>query len=150
MPTATFESHGSDSKPPQKTLTQRLKRAGVMTFRALSGLVVVFLGWDTLIKLFAFSVAVEGTASLGYPVHLVIWIGLLEFLCLVIYLLPRTEVLGAVLWTAYLGGAIATHVRVGNPLFSHVLFPIYIAVFLWGKLWLKSETLRQVLPLEMR
>jgi len=70
-----------------------------------------------------------------------------QLVCLAVYLVPRTAVLGAVLWTGYLGGAIATHVRVGNPLFSHVLFPIYVAAFIWGSLWLREPRLRALLPL---
>jgi hypothetical protein len=65
--------------------------------------------------------------------------------CLVVYLIPRTAVLGAILWTGYLGGAIATHVRVGNPLFSHLLFPVYVAALLWAGLWLRDERVRAVL-----
>lgn len=66
---------------------------------------------------------------------------------LVIYLIPQTSVLGAILWTGYLGGAIATHVRVGSPLFTHVLFPIYVALLLWGGLWLRDDRLRVLLPI---
>jgi hypothetical protein len=73
-----------------------------------------------------------------------ITIGLIQVVCLAVYLLPRTAILGAVLWTGYLGGAIATHVRVGNPLFSHILFPIYVAALLWGGLWLRDRRLRGV------
>jgi hypothetical protein len=72
---------------------------------------------------------------------------MLQLACLVLYLVPRTSVLGAVLWTGYLGGAVATHVRVGNPLLSHTLFPIYVAALLWGGLWLRDQRVRSVLPL---
>ena len=73
-------------------------------------------------------------------------LGIVQLVCLAFYLVPRTAVLGAVLWTGYLGGAVATHVRIGHPLFSHVLFPVYVAVLLWVGLWLRDERLRTVLP----
>ena len=66
-------------------------------------------------------------------------------MCLVTYVIPRTSVLGAVLWTGYLGGAVAIHVRAGSPLFSHTLFPIYVAAFLWGGLWLRDRRVRALL-----
>ena len=69
---------------------------------------------------------------------------MIQLACLVVYLVPRTAVLGAVLWTGYLGGAIATHVRVENPLFTHVLFPVYVAALLWGGLWLRVPALRAI------
>jgi hypothetical protein len=89
--------------------------------------------------------ALQGTIQLGYPTSAVLPLGIVQLICLAVYLFPRTSVLGAVLWTGYLGGAIATHVRVGDPLFSHVLFPVYVAALLWGGLWLRDETLREVL-----
>src|SRR5262249_13238732 len=84
-------------------------------------------------------VAVEANAQLGYPPSVIRGIGLLEIGCLVVYVIPRTSLLGAILWTGYLGGAIATHVRVGNPLFSHTLFPTYVAALLWAGLWLRDR-----------
>jgi len=112
----------------------------------MSGAAALFLLFDATVKVLELPVAMEGTSQLGYPASVVFGLGLLQLACLVVYLVPRTSVLGAVLWTGYLGGAVATHVRVGNPLFSHVLFPIYVAVLLWGGLWLRDEQLRAVLP----
>ncbi len=89
--------------------------------------------------------AIEGTTRLGYPAHVVRGLGVVEVACLALYLFPRTAPLGAVLWTGYLGGAIATHVRIGSPLFSHVLFPIYVAAMLWGGLWLRDPRVRALL-----
>jgi hypothetical protein len=111
----------------------------------LSGFAVLFLTFDTVIKLLQVPIAVEGTTVLGYPASVITAIGLIEVVCLVVYLIPRTAVLGAILWTGYLGGAIATHVRVQNPLFSHVLFPIYVAALLWGGLWLRDRRVRNLL-----
>lgn len=114
--------------------------------RVLSGLGVAFMAFDAGIKVLRLPMAVEGTTSLGYPASVVLPLGVVQVVCLGLYLVPRTAALGAVLWTGYLGGAIATHVRLGNPLFSHVLFPIYVAAMLWGGLWLRDARLRAMLP----
>ena len=98
-------------------------------------------------KLLRLAPAVEGTVALGYPEHTVAVIGAIELVCLVLYLVPQTAVLGAVVMTGYLGGAVATHVRIGNPLLSHTLFPIYVAAMLWGGLYLREPRLRALLPL---
>lgn len=114
--------------------------------RILSGLAVLFLLFDATVKLFKLPVAVEATTRLGYPESVMIPLGLIEVSCLIAYLVPRTSVLGAILWTGYLGGAVATQVRVGNPLFGQTLFPIYVAAFLWTGLWLRDQRLRAVVP----
>ena len=114
--------------------------------RVLTGLAVLFLAFDASMKLFLVPQAVETTGALGYPAHLLPIIGAIQVVCLVAYLVPRTAVLGAVLWTGYLGGAIASHVRVENPLFSHTLFPIYIAALIWGGLWLRDARVRALIP----
>lgn len=114
-------------------------RKAIWTGRILSGLAVLFLAFDAAMKLFRVPAAVEGTTQLGYPAGTLLGIGLLQVVCLVIYLVPRTAIIGAVLWTGYLGGAIATHVRVGSPLFTHILFPVYVAALLWGGLWLRDR-----------
>ncbi len=120
-------------------------RPALWTGRVLSALAVLFLTFDASMKLFLVPEAIEGTASLGYPVHVLPIIGVIQVICLVAYLVPRTAVLGAVLWTGYLGGAIATHVRVENPLFTHVLFPIYVAAFIWGGLYLRDSRVRALI-----
>ena len=122
------------------------RRKAIWGGRVASALAVLFLAFDATIKVLELPVAVEGTTQLGYPATVIFGLGLVQVACLVVYLIPRTAVLGAVLWTGYLGGAIATHVRVGNPLFSHVLFPIYVALLLWGGLWLRDARLRSLLP----
>ena len=101
-----------------------LPPARVRTGRVLSGVAVLFLAFDAAMKLLQVPMAVEGTIQLGYPASSLLVIGLIQVVCLAVYLVPRTAILGAVLWTGYLGGAIATHLRVGNPLFTHMLFPI--------------------------
>lgn len=115
------------------------------TGRVLSGLAVLFLTFDLSGKLFASAQFVEGTTSLGWQAHHLPILGVLQLACLVLYLAPRTAVLGAVLWTGYLGGAIATHLRIDNPLFSHVLFPTYVAALLWGGLYLRDRRVRALL-----
>jgi hypothetical protein len=113
--------------------------------RVLTGLASVFLLFDAVVKLAMSPEAIAGTQELGWPVSVVRGLGVLELVCLVTYLVPRTAVLGAVLWTGYLGGAIATHLRVGNPLMSHTLFPVYVAALIWGGLWLRDRRVRALL-----
>jgi hypothetical protein len=111
--------------------------AQLWTGRVLTGLAVLFLTFDAGMKLFRLAPAVQGTLELGYPESVIFWLGALQVICLALYLVPRTALLGAVLWTGYLGGAIASHVRLQHPLFSHVLFPVYVALLLWGGLCLR-------------
>ena len=113
--------------------------------RILTGIVVLFLSFDVAIKLAGAKPAVEGTVQLGFAPHDVLTIGLIGLVCLVLYVVPRTAPLGAVLWTGYFGGAIATHLRLGNPLFTHTLFPIYVAALLWGALYLRDPRVRALL-----
>lgn len=127
------------------SLSAAPSRRAVLAGRVLGGLVVLFLGFDLTLKLASVPVALAGTAELGYPPGVVFPLGLVQLACLALYLIPRTAPLGAVLWTGYLGGAIATHVRVGNPLLSHTLFPIYVAALLWGSLWLRDRRVRGLL-----
>ena len=118
-----------------------------VTGRVLSGLAAAFLIFDSIGKLLRVQPVIEGTVSLGYPVSVIIPLGVTLLTCVVVYLVPRTAVLGALLLTGYLGGAVATHVRVGNPLFSHVLFQTYVAALLWGGLLLRDPRLRVFLPM---
>lgn len=122
------------SAPPSKK--------AIWAGRVLSGLAVLFMGFDAGMKLLQVPAAMKGTTELGYPSSVVFSLGVIQLVCLIAYLVPRTAVLGAILWVGYLGGAVATHVRVGNPLFSHVLFPLYVAAFLWIGLGLRDERVR--------
>jgi hypothetical protein len=115
--------------------------------RILSGLVVAFLLFDAVMKLMKIPPVVEAFAKLGYPESVPVPLGIVLLVCALIYAIPRTSVLGAILLTGYLGGAVATHVRVGDPLFSHALFPTYIGVLLWAGLYLRVERLRSLIPL---
>lgn len=133
-------SSASRAEPRPRPSTQA-RWAG----RIASGLAIAFLSFDTIMKLVQHPEAVAGTVALGFPAHLLTTVALIELVCLVLYVVPRTAVLGAVLWTGYLGGAIASHLRLENPLFSHTLFPVYVAVLLWGGLWFRDTRLRTVL-----
>lgn len=113
--------------------------------RVLSGIAVAFLLFDAAGKLFKVGPVIEGSAKLGYPESTIVPIGVLLLAGVVLYLIPRTSVLGAIYLAAYLGGAVASHYRLGNPLASHVLFPVYVAAFLWGGLALRSPRLLAVL-----
>ena len=115
--------------------------------RALSGLAVLFLLFDSTGKLLQVQPVIDGTISLGYPRDLVFTLGVILLACVLAYIVPRTSVLGALLLTAYLGGAVATQVRVEAPLFTHVLFPTYVAAVLWSGLLLRDARLRAFLPI---
>ena len=112
----------------------------------LSGLPALFLLVDAGMKLLRLPVVVSATVELGYPESSILPIGAVLLVCTVLYTVPRTSVLGAILLTGYLGGAVATHVRVGAPVFNFV-FAIAIGALLWGGLWLRDERLRALLPL---
>lgn len=120
-------------------------RRALWASRGLSGFAALFLAFDATIKLTGAPMVAETHAQLGYPPGVIVPIAVVELVCLAIYLIPRTAPLGAILWTGYLGGAIATHVRVGNPLASHTLFPIYVAALLWAGLWLRDRRVRMLL-----
>jgi len=126
--------------------TSSVAKKSLVAGYVLTALVALFLTFDTVIKVLRLPPAIQGTTALGYPADTVLWIGMIELVCLGLYLTPRTSVLGAVLLTGYLGGAIATHVRVGSPLLSHTLFPIYVALVLWGGLYLRETRLRALVP----
>ncbi len=111
------------------------------TGRSISALAVLFLVFDGAVKALQLAPAVEATAQLGYPERLMLGLGLLELACLAVYVLPRTALLGAILLTGYLGGAVATHVRAGSEPFS-VVFPILLGGLLWGGLALRDARLR--------
>jgi len=124
-----------------------LSKGRLWTGRIMSALPALFLFMDGVGKLVKPAPVVEGTVQLGYPESVLLGLGIVLLTCTSLYVIPRTAVLGAILLTGYLGGAVATHVRVGSPLFSHILFPVYIAVLIWGGLYLRDERLRALIPL---
>ena len=113
--------------------------------RVLSGIAVLFLTFDMTIKLVGAREAVDGTVQLGWAPHHLPILGVIQLACLVVYLVPCTAPLGAVLWTGYLGGAIATHLRLDNPLLTHVLFPVCVAALVWEGLYLRDPRVRALL-----
>jgi hypothetical protein len=113
----------------------------------MAGIVAAFIVFDGVIHLLTPQAVLDSFAELGYPVAVSIPLGLVELACLVLYFIPRTSVLGAVLFTGYFGGAIATNLRVGKPLLSTVFFPIYLGVLLWGSLWIRDQRVRGLMPL---
>ncbi|TMA82128.1 MAG: DoxX family protein [Deltaproteobacteria bacterium] len=123
-----------------------LSKGKLWTGRIMSALPALFLLIDGVGKLVKPAPVVQGTVQLGYPESVLLGLGIVLLSCTVLYVIPRTAILGAILLTGYLGGAIATHVRVGSPLFSHILFPVYLAVLLWGGLYLRDERLRALIP----
>lgn len=119
--------------------------------RVLSAIFALFmLGASVAPKLLGMPVAEEALVQLGWPPGYAVFIGLVELTCVVLYLIPRTSVLGAVLMMALLGGAMATQMRVESPLFTHTLFSIYLALFMWGGLWLRTPAVRSLFPVRRR
>jgi hypothetical protein len=113
--------------------------------RVVSALPALFLLVDAVMKLVKPAPVVEATLALGYPESVILGLGIVLLACTLLYLIPRTAVLGAILLTGYLGGAVATHVRVGDGTFS-VVFPVILGTFLWGGLYLRDERVRSLLP----
>jgi DoxX-like protein len=114
----------------------------------LSGIVSAFILMDAVMKLLALPVVLETSGPLGFPgAGMARGLGVLLLLCTALYVAPQTAVLGAILLTGFLGGAVATHVRVGSPLLTHVLFGVYLGVFLWLGLHLRDARLRALVPL---
>jgi len=128
--------------------TKSISKSALWTGRALSAIAVIFLLFDGIMKFFMGKLppeALEAGAALQWPIEKMPLVGTILLVCTLLYAIPRTSVLGAVLLTGYLGGAIASHVRVGNPIFTQTLFPIYIAVFVWLGLYLRDVRARNML-----
>src|SRR5262249_55446364 len=137
--------HTDEAPADQTPNAPRISKKALWTGRIMTGWVTAFLVFDVALKLMRVDAAIEGTKELGYSVSVIVPLGVVLLACLVLYLMPRTAVIGAVLLTGYLGGAIATHVRVGNPLATHTLFPIYVAIFVWGGLYLRDLRVRALI-----
>lgn len=121
--------------------TAAVSKKALWTGRIITGWVVLFMLFDGVVKVIKLAPAMEGTGRLGYPLSLVVPIGIVELLCVVAYVIPRTSILGAILLTGYLGGATATQVRVEDPWF---LFPVAVGVLLWVGLLLRDPRLRSL------
>ncbi len=129
---------------PMQHETSGISRTRLWTGRTLSGLAALFCLVDGGMKLFKPPVVVQATLQLGYPESAIVGIGVVLLACTILYLIPRTAILGAVLLTGYLGGAVATYVRVNGPLFN-IVFPVIFAGIIWGGLYLRDKRLRSVL-----
>jgi hypothetical protein len=116
----------------------------------MSGLVVLFMLMDSIMKFVKPQEVIDGTLALGYKEAHIPIIGALGFMSTLIYIFPRTSVLGAILLTGYFGGAVATHLRLDNPLFSHILFTVYFGILIWGGLWLRNNQVRELLSIKSR
>jgi hypothetical protein len=126
----------------QPTWKARSRAGTIMT-----GIAILFLLVDSIGKLIPLAPVVEGSLQLGYPESTIRVIGIILMICVIAYAVPRTSVLGAILLTGYLGGAVATHLRVGSPPLTHTLFPIYVGVLIWGGLMLRENRLKGLVPL---
>ena len=131
-----------------ETATAPASRVARLLGRILSGLVIVFLLFDAAIKLVPLAVVTETMDRMGYgsSENLARSLGLITIVCTVLYSLPPTSILGAILLTGYLGGAIASHLRIGSPLFTHTLFGLYLGLMVWGGLWLRDKNLQSMIP----
>ena len=127
--------------------TNEISRKRLWAGRILTGLSGAFFIFDGGMKLFKPPVVVQATVQLGYPESTIVGIGIVLLACTLLYLIPRTSILGAVLLTGYLGGAVASNVRAGQPTFN-VVFPVIFACIAWGGLWLRDTRLEQLLPLK--
>jgi hypothetical protein len=134
---------------PSDTQTASVSKKGLWAGRIMSALVILFLVFDIVIKFVkpAPAPVVEALAHLGWSPGLAPVLGIVLLVSTALYVIPNTSALGAILLTGYLGGAVATHLRVGDPLFSHILFPTYLGVLLWGGLYLREPRLRALIPL---
>ena len=113
----------------------------------ISGLVIAFMLFDAVIHLAKITAVVQAFQEIGWPIRLAVPLGIIELLCVVVFLFPRTAMVGAILLTGYLGGAVVTQLRVGHPLFGETLFPVYVGILLWAGLYLREPRLQQFLPL---
>jgi len=144
-----FTASLSGSAASKRTSASLNRQHPIMTWsgRVLSGLFALFLvGASVTPKLLHLPVAEQTMLELGWPAGYAFSIGVLELTCVVLYLIPRTSIFGAVITMGLLGGAMATQLRAQTPLFSHVLFSVYVGLFMWGGLWLRNPRLRKLFP----
>lgn len=123
------------------------KRGAVWAGRIISGLVVLFLLFDSITKLLMADAVVKASKQMGYPVHLLPVVGTILLASIIVYVYPRTSIFGAVLLTGYLGGAVEANLRAGAPVFSTVLFPVYFGILVWAGLYLRNRRVRELFSL---
>ena len=135
---------------PSETPMPAVSKKALWAGRTISALIVLLLLLDGVMKFFKPKPVVDAFAQLGIPIAFVFVIGAILLLCTLLYAVPSTSILGAILLTGYLGGAVMSHLRVGDPLFTHVLFPTYLGSLLWLGLYLRDPRLRVLVPLRNR
>ncbi|MGH7602823.1 MAG: DoxX family protein [Gemmatimonadaceae bacterium] len=135
-----------DSLPAPTTPSKRRIWAG----RIISGLATAFMIFDAVVHISRSPAVVEGFTKAGFSLSLLVPLSIIELICIALYVTPRTAVLGVILLTGYLGGAVATNVRMGMPMFTYILAPVYIAVLLWLGLWLRDDRVRSLIPLRSK
>jgi hypothetical protein len=147
MSTQAVETAGKAG--PAMARTAQVSRPARWLGRVLSGVVILFMLFDGAVKLVPWPIVTETMDRMGYgsSESLARSLGAISLVCTVLYAIPPTSFVGAILLTGYLGGAMASHVRIGSPLFSHVLFGFYLGVMVWGGLWLRDRKLRALMPL---
>ena len=145
-PGTTIRRHEEEESMQSITETVPVSKSALWAGRIISGLPILFLLVDGVMKLFKPAPVVAATLQLGYPESAIVGIGIVLLACAVLYVIPRTSIPGAILLTGYLGGAVATHVRVRAGLFP-ILFPVFFGVLLWGGLYLRDSRLRALIPL---
>jgi amino acid transporter len=123
-----------------------VSKKGLWTGRILSGLAILFLVFDGVTKVMKVPAVMQASAQMQYPLRLIPVIGIVLLVCTAVYAIPRTSILGAILLTGYLGGAVEAQSRAGSPLFAETLFPVYFSVLIWGGLFLRERRLRALLP----
>jgi uncharacterized membrane protein len=130
-----------------KSMAVNVSMKKIWTGRVLSALIVLFMVMDGVMKLLKPAPVLKAQAALGWPDSITMATGIVLLICTLLYAVPRTAVLGAILLTGYLGGAVAIQWRVGNPLFAETLFPVYMGIVMWAGLFLRDERLCEMIPL---
>jgi hypothetical protein len=129
--------------------TNEIPKSQILTGRIISGFVILFMLFDATLKFIKPVEVIQTTVNeLGYAEHHILIHGILAFTATLLYAIPRTSIIGAILLTAHFGGAIASHLRVDNPIFSHLLFPVYFGILMWLGLWLRNTKLRSLITLK--
>jgi hypothetical protein len=127
--------------------TARVSTLRRWTGRVLTGLITAFMLLDAVMKFFAPKPVADAFVRTGWPIDLSVTLGVILLTSTILYFIPRTAILGAILLTGYLGGAVATNLRLHNPWFSNTLFPVYFGILLWGSLWLRDPRIQELIPL---
>ena len=126
--------------------TESISKSRLWVSRVLSGITIIFLLFDAITKLMMVPPVIEGTKKLGYPIELIPVIAIILLICTILYIIPKTSIFGAILLTGYLGGAVASNLRIESPLFSNTLFPVYFAVLVWGAIFLRDNRVSSLIP----